>query len=367
MNWFSGCFLALVLVSVNLSAADNVAVTKRLTKEQEFKAIENNIRASQLYKQRLLNPFRATKKTAPFAEYLDAGYLIFSENEYLKSGVAKQTMALNLPQNMELVVYTSNSDLGHQRSLFKKYSKFIDPVRLKVINLNQPGRDGFWARDGVPVPVWDTELAISRLALVDAQYYHQFEPDEKVSQFFGAQLFKHQFQYEGGNYLANSKGQCIIVNNNRVKVMPDSVFSELYGCKSLTRLPHIKGIGHVDESVKFINDHTVITDDDSYRVQLENIGLKVVMMPRPQNSYETYVNSLMVNGVVFVPTFGQVKDSVALDIYKSFGLKVVALDSSDLSNKGLGSIHCITMVYPPVSFNSLLQHINSKNVNNEDE
>jgi agmatine/peptidylarginine deiminase len=122
-------------------------------------------------------------------------------------------------------------------------------------------------------------------------------------------------------------------------------------------MPFIKGIGHIDESVKFMNRDTVIVDDPTYEQILKDAGYTTVKMPRPDNEYETYVNSLVVNGVVYVPVFGEKNDKKALQIYESFGLRAVPLDSTELSNDGMGSIHCITMVYPKVDFNEMLSAI----------
>jgi hypothetical protein len=299
----------------------------------------------------------ATVITIPYAEYSEAGYVIFSEDTDFNSDVVKKSIAKNLPEGMTLVVFTGNTSNNYQKSLFKEYAQYIESSRLKVIYLPSGSR-GFWARDGIPVPVWQAKADGSYgFSVVDARYYHPFEADKEVSEFFGAGLLEHSYYYEGGNYAANAKGDCVVVDNERVIKMPDSVFSKNYGCKTLTRLPHTKGIGHIDESVKFMNDTTVLVDDATYAKTLENKGFTVVRMVRPKNGYETYVNALVVNGTAFLPVFNQKTDIDAIEIYESFGLKVIPLNSSSLSNDGLGSIHCITMSYPPVPFNELLQHI----------
>jgi hypothetical protein len=197
---------------------------------------------------------------------------------------------------------------------------------------------------------------------VDARYYHKFEADEEVSQMFAAELIQHNYYHEGGNFLANNRGECLVVNNERAVKIPDEVFLNKYGCKKTIRFPHTKGIGHIDETVKLINDDLAITDDKEYASILKKNGFTVQMVPRPKNGYETYVNSLYVNGTLFLPTFKQSRDAEAVALYESFGYKVVALDSRSLSNDGKGSIHCITMAYPPVEFNELLKAVNGQEV-----
>jgi agmatine/peptidylarginine deiminase len=124
----------------------------------------------------------------------------------------------------------------------------------------------------------------------------------------------------------------------------------MYGCLKTIRLPYIRGIGHVDETLKFMDDTTILTDEKRYKETLEDHGFTVHMLPRADKRYETYANSLLINGTVFVPIFGEKNDKKALDIYRSFGLKVFGINSSILSNRGKGSLHCITMTYPKVPF-----------------
>jgi hypothetical protein len=198
--------------------------------------------------------------------------------------------------------------------------------------------------------------------VVDAKYYHFFEADEVVSELFGADLVQHNYYHEGGNFLANNRGECLVVNNDRAIQIPDEVFLLKYGCKKTIRFPHTKGIGHIDETVKLINDDLALTDDKEYADILRANGFQVMMVPRPELEYETYVNSLYVNGTLFLPTFQEAGDAEAVALYESFGYKVVSLNSKQLSNNGLGSIHCITMAYPPVPFNELLANMGGREV-----
>ncbi len=319
-------------------------------KEKFFEGLFSSI-------QPLVNAAQAEPVRMPWAEYGEAGYLIFSDDTDLLAGDAKKAMAQRLPKDMTLVVYTGNKSLQYQKELFKEYAQYIDADRLKVIYLST-GNRGFWARDGVPVPTWSLVNGARKFGVVDAKYYHKFENDYEFSQYFNADLINiNPYMHEGGNFLANEDGECVVVNNERTVQIPDLSFKTKYGCHKLLRLPFIKGIGHVDESVKFIDKDTVISDDPTYQKMLKEAGYEVIKMPRPENEYETYINSLVVNGTVFLPVFGQAGDQEAIAIYESFGLKVVPVDSTQLSNDGLGSIHCITMVYPKVSFNELMDAI----------
>lgn len=293
----------------------------------------------------------------PFADYEKAGYVFISDDFEFDSRKAKEAIAANLPKDVTLVVFTEDGSSSHVASIERTFAKILPAKQLKVVQLADAS-SGFWARDGLPVPVLDEST--SALALVDAKYYYPFEPDQDVGAMLGAAVASHKYNFEGGNFMANHKGHCVMVNNRSHSKIPDSIFETLYGCKTLDRLPHLSGIGHVDEHVRFVSEDTVLTDLPDYKKELEKSGLKVVMLPRPDNEIETYVNSLIVNGVAIVPTFGEKSDAVALKVYESVGLSAFEGPSSVLSNEGEGSIHCITMTYPPVPFVSILKALGAK-------
>ncbi|MBY0386083.1 agmatine deiminase family protein [bacterium] len=222
----------------------------------------------------------------------------------------------------------------------------------------------FWSRDNLPLPVWES----SQFALVDARYYYNFEPDVFFQNLFGVNLSSHKYFYEGGNFMANARGDCLVVNRKKAypggvsdtAAIPDDVFKSLYGCKNLIRLKHLKGIGHADEVVKFMSDDVVFTDTPEYVAQLEKAGFQVVLLPEADLNYETYINSLLVNDTIFVPVFGESNDQKAIDAYKKLGLKVVPINTRALATGGQGGIHCITMNYPPSPIKNITRLLNAQ-------
>lgn len=285
----------------------------------------------------------------PFSELEEAGYLFFSWESDFDSHAAKQTMARELPADVTLVIYTAPG--VNKEAVKREYAGVIDPSRLKVVTIPDAG-SGFWSRDGLPVPIWNTN---GQMEVADARYYHGFEPDRVIAGWFGANLMQHRYFFEGGNFMVTDEGVCITVDNDRSRQIPLEIFKNIYGCRKTIRLPFEKGIGHVDESVRVAGRRAVFTDSQNYARILQQEGFQTILLPRPNRTYETYVNSLLVNGTMFVPVFGQSGDAVALQAYRQAGFKAVPLDSVQLSNGGHGSIHCITMTYPKVPFSSLLK------------
>jgi agmatine/peptidylarginine deiminase len=343
---------------VGVSQANATVMKKSPSPAAARAAIENNeVQSSKLAEFGTL--FGVRSSVRPFADYEQTGYVFISDSFEFSSKSAKEAIAANLPKDVTLVIFMEDVSGSRAASLRSSFSKYLPPERLKLVELTNAD-SGFWARDGLPIPVIDESLGT--LSLVDARYYYPFEADSEVGVLMGAPVNSHKFNYEGGNFMANDKGHCIMVNNRSHARIPDSIFQTMYGCKQIDRLPHISGIGHIDEHVRWVSEDTVLTDLPDYEKTLKAGGLKVVMLPRPDNEIETYVNSLIVNGVAIVPVFGEKNDAAALAVYTSVGLKAVGADSESLSNDGEGSVHCITMTYPPVALGTILKSMGAREV-----
>ncbi len=359
MKWFFATIATFCLFSANAQGPTPHGFSDE---QLESMALQNLALAQQ---ERSLGVTRATSLVLPFAEYQTTGFVVFSDDDYY--GMAeeiKSTIAKNLPANTMLLIYTDSTSKSYQTQLFNQYSKYIAGDRLKILQVPATGSNNFWTRDNLPLPVWDN----TQFALVDARYYYNFEPDVFFKNLFGVSMTAHKYIYEGGNFIANSLGNCIVVNRKKsypggvsdTAAIPDDIFKSLYGCKTLTRLKHLKGIGHADEVVKFMSDTLIFTDTPEYVTQLKNAGFDVVMLPEPELDYETYINSLQVNDTIFVPTFGESGDQTAVAAYKQLGLKVIPIPTRELATGGQGGIHCITMNYPPSALASIVSRMGAQ-------
>ncbi len=85
------------------------------------------------------------------------------------------------------------------------------------------------------------------------------------------------------------------------------------------------------------------------------MGYKVIELPNIPRSYRTYVNSLIVDRKVFMPSYGVSEDETAKSVYESLGYQVVPVVSNFLSDQLHGSVHCQTMAYPRISEAALLE------------
>ncbi len=389
LNQFIGIlFLGLITTQASADIINIKSLSKKLdpAKQQLILNHNSSVTQSGQWLNSTSTPGLTVKR--PVAEYEDAGYLLFYSETHFNSADVKAKLIQNLPSGVTAVIYTDSDNRKDQEALYRYYSEMApNKDQVKVINIPNPSKiitykdesgdeqeeevqpDGFWSRDTIPVPVIQTSnvspirALTEKFTVVDAKYYQEYEPDQYISDYFNASLLSHKYYYEGGNFMANANGDCIMIDTEAAQLIPTQVLTRSYGCKNLMRMPYLKGIGHADESFKFISDNHVLTDDTRYKRMLEAKGFKVSLLPRPKRDYETYVNSLIINGTVWVPVYQQATDQTALDVYRNLGLKVIAADSTILSNEGAGSIHCITMTYPKTTnFNDLLANFGATDV-----
>lgn len=135
--------------------------------------------------------------------------------------------------------------------------------------------------------------------------------------------------------------------------------------------------GHVDDICRFVNPSTIVlvraedAGDPDYtlleenRERLESVVLEdgskpeVVLLPTPQSMYfdgmrlpAGYANFYIGNGAVFVPTYNDPKDRIAMGILQELfpERQVRGINCSNLI-LGQGALHCMTHEHPraPVS------------------
>ncbi|MCC7440053.1 MAG: agmatine deiminase family protein, partial [Bdellovibrionales bacterium] len=243
----------------------------------------------------------AARVTRPVAEFERAGSLFFSSGTDFGSAQAKSSMLRNLPEGVTAVVFTKyDSELDDTR---RWVAAEAPDARVEVVNLSSSG-NSFWARDHLPIPVWvRAGEGPESLGVVDARYYHGYEADRQVADGFGAPIFRHDYYFDGGNFVVDGEGNCFVVATTMSNRVPDSVFSGVYGCATTTRLRFVAGIGHVDEHVKFLSASVAVTDVEYYAELLRSRGYDVRMLPDAGGGERTYVNSLLVNGTIFMPAY----------------------------------------------------------------
>lgn len=185
------------------------------------------------------------------------------------------------------------------------------------------------------------------------------------------------FILEGGAIESNGEGfllttsQCLKNPNRNPNRDIESILKKTLHVKEIIWLDHGYLAGddtdsHIDTLARFINPDTIMyltcknRDDEHYEAllamekELQETAFNLIALPMTEPIYykkerlpASYANFLMINGAVLVPTYNDIHDEEAIEIFKkSFPEReIIALDCSVLIRQH-GSLHCITMHYP---------------------
>jgi hypothetical protein len=277
---------------------------------------------------------------AHFKYVLVSGDASNDEALFLKHEIAK-----NLPADMKMVIVVT---AGSLKSYQKEYAQYLASDRI-IFAVTPSAAGGTWARDAFPVPVTHEDGTSS---LVGAKYYRPFNGNADIAQSIAFSIQQFKFTFVGGNILSDENGVCFIVDSFRRFTSTDADYKSAYGCKEVHLMEHVGGLGDIDEMIKPIGNNTILTATPKYVDQLKSWGYNVVEIPQaatPSYDYRTYANSLVLNGTVFMPTYGIAKDADAKAAYEKLGFKVVEIPSNELSDSFHGSVHCQTMAYPDMT------------------
>jgi agmatine deiminase len=253
-----------------------------------------------------------------------------------------------------------------------------------------------WCRDHGPAFLINPK-AQQKKVIVDWNYnawgnkYPPFDLDDVIPTLIGRALdlpvYNPGIIMEGGSVDFNGKGTlitsaCCLLNNNRnPHLNQEQIETYLMNYYGVEQVLWVKeGIvgddtdGHIDDTVRFVNEDTVITvteenkQDENYSLLRDNLAdlkkmrlpngkqLNIVELPMPEAVvYEdqrlpaSYANFYIANDTVMVPTFRCSRDEKALQIIESCfpDRRVVGIDSTEII-WGLGSFHCLSQQEPAI-------------------
>lgn len=254
-----------------------------------------------------------------------------------------------------------------------------------------------WCRDHGPAFLVNPGAKEPK-AVVDWDYnawggkYPPFDLDDVVptliAKEFGLPVFYPGIIMEGGAVDFNGAGTvitstCVLLNENRNphlnRNQVEKYLMDFYGQDQVLWVD--EGVvgddtdGHIDDTVRFINEDTVITvieerkTDENYDLLQKNLAdlkrmrlingkqLHIIEIPMPddviwedQRLPASYANFYIANKSVIVPTFRSPKDDKVLSVIADCfpGREVVGIDSTDII-WGLGSFHCLSQQEPVAS------------------
>jgi agmatine deiminase len=274
-------------------------------------------------------------------------------------------------------------------NIFERFG--ITPDRF---TLHDYPTDRVWTRDFCPIWVQGARQPQAMKFQFNAwAKYENWEHDDATGQkVAGEELVLPQRDgrrvvLEGGGIDGNGQGTLLttrewllsdtqVRNPGYTQADYEAVFAEYLGIRKTIWLN--KGIvgddthGHVDDLARFINPNTVVcvyesdAGDENHESTRENVEIlrgsttadgkriDVITLPMPepimfddQRLPASYANFLIANDSVFVPTFNDPADRIALGILADCfpGREVVGIYCGDLV-WGLGTLHCMTMQQP---------------------
>jgi agmatine deiminase len=253
-----------------------------------------------------------------------------------------------------------------------------------------------WCRDHGPAFLINPAADVKKV-IVDWNYnawgnkYPPYDLDDVIptliGKHFNIPVYNPGIVMEGGSVEFNGKGTILtstacLLNENRNPHLNQGQIEEYlcnyYGAAQVLWVE--EGIvgddtdGHIDDTVRFVNEDTVITvveenvHDENHDLLQTNLKqlqqmrllngkqLNIVELPMPDELiYEdqrlpaSYANFYISNQHVIVPVFNCKKDDKALEIIASCfkDREVVGIDSTDII-WGLGSFHCLSQQEPLV-------------------
>lgn len=251
-----------------------------------------------------------------------------------------------------------------------------------------------WCRDHGPAFLTKAGASIPKV-IVDWNYnawggkYPPFDLDDIIPTLIGKELglpvFEPGIIMEGGSVEFNGKGTvmtstaCLLNPNRNPHLNQEQIekyLCDYYGMEQVLWVD--EGIigddtdGHIDDTVRFVNEDTVITvveenkNDENYELLQHNLKqlkqmrllngkqLNIVELPMPdpvfyegQRLPAAYANFYIANKSVIVPTYRGSKDDKVLQIVQQCfpDREVVGIDSTDII-WGLGSFHCLSQQEP---------------------
>ncbi len=283
----------------------------------------------------------------------------------------------------------------------KMHHSVNEMLALAGVNLNQvrffihPSNDA-WCRDHGP-SFLIRKNAEHPKAIIDWNInawggkYPPFDLDDviptSIAKALNLPVFYPNIIMEGGSVDFNGAGtimtskSCLLNPNRNPHLNQNQIEKYLYDYYGIDQILWVSdGIvgddtdGHIDDTVRFINEDTVLTvveinvNSKNYELLNQNLKelkqmrllngkqLNIVELPMPKEViYEqqllpaSYANFYISNGHIIVPTFKCDQDDKAMQIIQSCfqTRQVVGIDSTDII-WGLGSFHCLSQQEPSI-------------------
>ena len=216
------------------------------------------------FNEELLLPLKNQQSLVP--EYADADSVLISLpllTIFKKESLVQKILTSGINTIYVAVSHDYSGTIGHEdfSTLRKMLGDRINQV--KILRQNHNGPVSVWARDWAPISTVSND---GQLRLVDFNYYSHRPADDgtalSLAKSYGIDRLSLPVYNEGGNFMANSRGECFLSNrvteSNRYpsysgdpSLSEDEVvqyFKDYLACQSVEIFPRlpIEQTGHID-------------------------------------------------------------------------------------------------------------------------
>lgn len=263
-------------------------------------------------------------------------------------------------------------------------------INENVIFLENQQFNSVWIRDYGPNSAYLND--VDSLIFVDWVYNRaeRTEDDvlpENIADYVNIPLFQttegeFHLTATGGNFMTdgirNGFSSTLVVAENldKTEVEIDEIMHDFLGIDNYVKFDTLQydGIHHIDMHMKMLDeerfifgqypvgkgDHDIIEANIEYLLatQLNAFGepYEIIRIPMPPNFdfshpgdtsgdrfFRTYTNALFINKTILVPTYQEIYDEEALDIWRESmpGYNIVGIKCNETIN-AYGAIHCVT-------------------------
>lgn len=307
-------------------------------------------------------------------------YIILADSQQFKPILDfHEIVAKNLPSDVGIIyVFNPEASFTGESDFLKKYKTDFGSGRFQLI---EHALEGSWARDYMPELV---RLPNGKIRAVTFNYFrsNDTEASKALIEKYGWEYNHVPIEIEGGNLVIDSFQKRIFLSESTLKRNPklskieiEKMLKSALLEDSVYWLPELPNeqTGHADVFARLVTKDTFFVADSFKQDQkialdktaqiLLNLGYKVVRITSAltdsqnnENSFYSYINSLIVNNTVFVPSYSlmpddngklnmnmlvAVLDERAKKAYTALGLKVVQVPMFTMAGYG-GTVHCLT-------------------------
>lgn len=280
------------------------------------------------------------------------------------------------------MITDKETDIVYFSDLLKSDSKFTETCKqiTDILDANQINYEflqntkDIWARDYMPIQVTKDKLIEYRYDPDYLQGIPKGRRDLKtypdiVCDSLNLNTIKSDIILDGGNVIKGSSSVILtdkIVEENKRHYKRQPLIEklkQLFEVEKVIIIPWDKGeeYGHADGMVRFINDNTVLINEDfeyyptdfkkkffgAFRdnnILCEKLSFKV---SKKNKRRWAYLNYLQMEDIILLPKFGIDEDEQALEQFKSFFPeyalrdRIIQVFANPLEKKG-GAFNCIS-------------------------